>query len=81
MGGRGAGQYRALLHKDQAVADRWGRIAPKALAAKSPLSVIDGLLVATAMQHHLALVTRNTRDVAVTEVAVFNPWNREHSQC
>ena len=47
-----------ILVIDQAVADRWGRIAAKALAGKSPLPVIDGLLAATAMQHNLTLVTR-----------------------
>ena len=63
-----------ILVIDQAVADRWGRLAAKAFARKSPLPVIDGLLAATALQHNLTLVTRNTKDVAVTEVAVFNPW-------
>ena len=63
-----------ILVIDQAIADGWGRIAAKAVARKSPLPVIDGLLAATAMQHNLTLVTRNTKDVAVTEVAVFNPW-------
>ena len=63
-----------ILVIDQAVTDRWGRIVAKALAGKSSLPVIDGLLVATAMQHNLTLVTRNTKDVAVTDVAVFNPW-------
>jgi toxin FitB len=63
-----------ILVIDQAVADRWGRIAAKALAGKSPLPVIDGLLAATAMQHNLTLVTRNTKDVAGTDVALFNPW-------
>jgi len=63
-----------ILVIDQAIADRWGRIAAKAVARKSPLPVIDGLLAATAMQHNLTLVTRDTKDVAVTEVAVFNPW-------
>jgi predicted nucleic acid-binding protein len=45
----------------------------KVLAGKSPLSVIDGLLAATAMEHNLTLVTRNTKDVAFADVAVFNP--------
>jgi toxin FitB len=63
-----------ILLIDQAVADRWGRIAAAALAAKTALPVIDGLLAATAIQHNLTLVTRNTADVAVTAVAVFNPW-------
>ena len=63
-----------ILAIDQAVADRWGEITAKALAAKSPLPVIDGLLAATALRHNLTLVTRNTRDVALTGVSVFNPW-------
>jgi len=63
-----------ILAIDQAVADRWGWIAAQAIAAKSPLPVIDGLLAATALQHNLTLVTRNTKDVVLTGVAVFNPW-------
>jgi len=63
-----------ILPIDQAVADRWGRITAYASAAKSPLPVIDGLLVATALDHNLTLVTRNTKDVAATGVPVFNPW-------
>jgi predicted nucleic acid-binding protein len=63
-----------ILAIDQAIADRWGAITAKALAAKSPLPVIDGLLAATALQHNLTLVTRNTRDVAITGTSVFNPW-------
>ncbi len=65
---------RRILAIDQAIADRWGIITAKALAAKRPLPVIDGLLAATALQHNLTLVTRNTRDVANTGVSVFNPW-------
>ena len=38
------------------------------------MSVIDGLLAATAIQHNLTLVARNTRDVAATGVSLFNPW-------
>jgi len=39
--------------------------------------VIDGLLAATAMRHDLTLVTRNTKDIAPTGVAVLNPWTSE----
>jgi len=63
-----------ILPIDQAVADRWGQIAAIVLARKTPLPVIDGLLAATALQHNLTLVTRNTKDVAATGVPVFNPW-------
>jgi predicted nucleic acid-binding protein len=65
-----------ILPIDRAVADRWGRLAADAAAAKSLLPVIDGLLAATAIDQNLTLVTRNTKDIAVTGVPVFNPWNR-----
>ena len=63
-----------ILPIDRSVADRWGRIAASASKEKSTLPVIDGLLAATAIHHDLTLVTRNTRDVAVTGVSMFNPW-------
>jgi len=63
-----------ILVIDQAVADRWGRIAAKAHAAKQPLPVIDGMLAATALHHNLTLVTRNAKDVAMTGVPLFDPW-------
>jgi toxin FitB len=62
-----------ILAIDLAVADRWGRLVAQA-DLKSRLPVIDGLLAATALQHNLTLVTRNTKDVAETGVPVFNPW-------
>ena len=55
-----------ILPIDHAVADRWGRIAAAAAAAKSPLPVIDGLLAAAALDQNFTLVTRNTKDIAVT---------------
>ncbi len=63
-----------ILPIDSSVADRWGRLAAIAVAAKAPLPVIDGLLAATALQHNLTLVTRNTKDVSNTGVPLFNPW-------
>ena len=64
-----------ILRIDREVADRWGRLAAKAAAVKSPLPVIGGLLAATALHQNLTLVTRNTKDIAVTGVPVFNPWS------
>ena len=51
------------------VADRWGR-----LNAARPLSTIDSLLAATALEHGLTLVTRNVDDYAGTGVALLNPF-------
>jgi predicted nucleic acid-binding protein len=63
-----------ILPVSQPVADRWGRLSANASAAGLPLSVVDGLLAATALQHNLVLVTRNTKDVLPTGVPLFNPW-------
>lgn len=64
-----------ILSIDQDVADRWGQIAGSAAARKSPLPVIDGLFAATAQQHNLIFVTRNTRDIAAAGVLAFDPWS------
>ena len=63
-----------ILPIDESVADRWGAISGSAAAAGKPVPVIDGLLAATALDHNLTLVTRNTADVMGTGVAVFSPW-------
>lgn len=56
---------------DAQTADRWGRLM---VQAGRPLPAIDGLLAATALQHDLTLVTRNTRDFADLELRLINPW-------
>jgi toxin FitB len=57
-----------VLPIDARVADRWGM-----LNVPDPVPTIDGLLAATALVHDLVLVTRNTRDVAATGVALLDP--------
>ena len=52
-----------------AIADQWGK-----LTALSPLSVVDGLMAATALVNDLTLVTRNILDVKRTGVKVYNPF-------
>jgi predicted nucleic acid-binding protein len=63
-----------ILNIDQEVADRWGHLSGLTKARGVHVAVIDGLLAATAMQHNLTLVTRNTKDVTATGVSLFNPW-------
>ena len=63
-----------ILGIDEAITDRWGRVAASAAAKGKPVPVIDGLLAATALHHNLTLVTRNTSDVAGTGVPTLNPW-------
>jgi predicted nucleic acid-binding protein len=60
-----------LLGIDEQVANRWGRVQA---SAGRTLPVIDGLLAATALQHDLTLVTRNTKDFAGLGVLLVDPW-------
>jgi toxin FitB len=60
-----------VLMFDLPVADRWGRLQAE---AGRPLPAIDRLLAATALQHGLSLVTRNSRDFAYPGLDVLNPW-------
>jgi toxin FitB len=61
-----------LLAVDAHTADRWGRMLA---SAGRPLPAVDSLLAATALQHDLTLVTRNTADFAGTGVRLINPWD------
>ena len=63
-----------LLPVDEEVALRWGLLAALANRKGKPLSIIDGLLAATALHHNLTIVTRNIGDFAVTQVPLLNPW-------
>jgi hypothetical protein len=40
-----------------------------------PLPFVDGMLAATALEHDLTLVTRNTKDVERTGVTLLNPFS------
>jgi predicted nucleic acid-binding protein len=59
---------------DTAIADRWGLLTAEAKRNGKPLSIIDGLLAATALHHNLTVVSRNISDFANTHVPVLNPW-------
>jgi predicted nucleic acid-binding protein len=63
-----------IMSIDTAIADRWGLLTAEAKRNGKPLSIIDGLLAATALQHNLTVVSRNTSDFANTHVPVLDPW-------
>jgi len=65
-----------ILLIDQEVADRWGLLTAAARNSGIVLPVIDGLLAATALEHNLTLVTRDTGQIPSMGVAVFNPWQK-----
>lgn len=57
-----------LLPVTVAIAERWG-----ALNGFSPLPAVDGLLIATALEHDLTLVSRDAPGWD-TGVRLLNPW-------
>ena len=64
-----------LLPFDEGVAERWGQIEAIARRQRLSLPTIDAQLAATALHHGLTFVTRNTADVRLTGVPLFNPWS------
>lgn len=61
---------QSIIGITTAIAERWGR-----LNAVRPLPIVDGLLVATAIEHDLTLVTRDTAALAGTGVRLLDPWD------
>ncbi|MEK6372402.1 MAG: type II toxin-antitoxin system VapC family toxin [Acidobacteriota bacterium] len=64
-----------LLPFDEWVAERWGQIEAIAKRQRVTLPTIGAQLAATALHHGLTFVTRNTSDVRLTGVPLFNPWS------
>jgi len=69
LGLRGSMRDR-VLPIEARVAERWG-----VLNVPDPLPTVDGLLAATALEHDLTLVTRNTRDFVSTGVRILDPFS------
>jgi predicted nucleic acid-binding protein len=64
-----------ILPVSRAVASLWGEISARVKTETGhPPLVVDTLLAATAIERGLYLATRNTKDVARTGAALFNPW-------
>jgi predicted nucleic acid-binding protein len=69
-----------ILSLDDAIVRRGGMISGelKGRSGHSP-SVVDAMLAASALEHDLFLVTRNTKDVQHSGALVFNPWQDDPS--
>jgi toxin FitB len=63
-----------ILDVDRDAADRWGKLMADSSRRGIALSVMDGLLAATALSRRLTLVTRNTKDFLPFGIPVFDPW-------
>jgi len=63
-----------LLPVTKAISHRWGTLAAIAQKQGKPLGNIDGLLAATAIEHDLTVVTRNTPHFEQLGATLLNPW-------
>ena len=63
-----------ILSIDEAVAAQWGVMQARAERAGARLPAIDSLIAATAMAHHLTVVSRNIQDMEASGVSLLNPW-------
>jgi predicted nucleic acid-binding protein len=63
-----------ILPVNKAIGERWAALSAGAQQRGIQPSVIDGLVAATALEHDLALVTRNVKDFEQLGVALLNPW-------
>ncbi len=64
-----------ILPVSEDTATEWGLLSGEAKQNGISAPVIDTMLAATAREHNLVLVTRNTKDFEPFSVHLFNPWS------
>ena len=67
------GYAESVIPLDEAVALRWGALKADLDCRGRKLPAVDSLLVATALEHDLTLVTTNPKDFRGSGVKLFNP--------
>ncbi len=68
-------EYRdRLLDVTRETTLHWSAIRSDARRRGHAIGEIDGLIAATAVEHDLAVVTRNARDFLETGARVLDPW-------
>jgi predicted nucleic acid-binding protein len=64
-----------ILPVTESIAERWGHLAAAAKQRGVAMTVVDGVIAATALEHGLTMVTRNVSDFAGLGVVLLNPWD------
>jgi predicted nucleic acid-binding protein len=65
-----------ILPVTRSIAERWGVLEGQRQLEGRPLPAPDGMIAATALEHGLTVVTRNTKDFDNLGVALLNPWEQ-----
>ncbi len=66
--------WTRIIDIDLQTAVVWGKIQGMTERVGKPMPAMDSLIAATAIAHHLTVVSRNTSDMKESGVALFNPW-------
>ena len=65
---------RRILNIDVNTSEVWARLRAQTESIGTPMSMIDSLIAATAVNHGLTVATRNIKDFERCGVATINPW-------
>lgn len=65
-----------VLPVDTAVTDEWGKLLARTEAEGTPIHSTDALIAATALAHHLQVVTRNVTHFQSARVDTVCPWQK-----
>jgi predicted nucleic acid-binding protein len=63
-----------ILPVDREVARTWAHLTAAAQRRGIVIPATDGLIAATALEHGMSVMTRNSRHFAATGVEVVDPW-------
>ncbi len=63
-----------VLDFDLATASLWGQLQAQSELQGTPMPAIDGQIAATGVLNNLTVVTRNTSDMEICGVSLYNPW-------
>lgn len=63
-----------ILGIDMDTARLWGELTARAAKTGEIIPAVDGLLAATAIQHGLRVMTRNTRHFEASGAIIVDPW-------
>ena len=59
---------------DATISRRWAKLVVDLKQKGATMPLLDGMIAATALQHDLAIATRNTRDFRKAGVKTLNPF-------